>query len=463
MSETLEDIRPRPREAWPHDDENVPTSNAPEVRRRRIVIVGGGFAGIAAARALRRCDADVVLIDRRNHHIFQPLLYQVATAVLAPSEIAAPIRQLAGRQKNLDVMLAEVTGVDLKSRTIDACSQGGGIRKIHFDYLVIATGMRPSYFGHDEFAKHAPGLKSLSDATAIRARILGAYELAETTDDEGERARQMTFVLVGAGPTGVELAASMAQLATATLRRQFRRIDPAKSSIVLIEGGNRILPTFAESLAKQAARRLEKLGVKVLTGVKVENVDETGVVANGEGIPSATVLWTAGVAASPLVKLLGAKTDRAGRVPVGPFLNVEDGPGVFVVGDAALVVCDGRPVPGVAQAAIQQGRYVGRLIARQLEGTSPKASLPLPGQGYHGGRGQEFCRPGERAPSHQRIPHLAGVGRRASDDPSPAAEPVARADPVVLVLLHRPAQLAIDFGAADGRNRGPSPRRGLMR
>ena len=221
------------------------------------MIVGGGFAGIAAARALKRCDADVVLIDRRNHHIFQPLLYQVATAVLSPSEIAAPIRQLAVKQKNLSVMLAEVTGVDFNSRSVDASYPEAGIRKVQFDYLVIAAGMQPSYFGHDEFARYAPGLKSLTDAEAIRAKILSAYELAEAADDKNERARQMRFVLVGAGPTGVELAASIAQLASVTLRGEFQRIDPAKTSVILIEGGKRILPTFAEGLAKKAARRLE--------------------------------------------------------------------------------------------------------------------------------------------------------------------------------------------------------------
>jgi len=232
--------------------------------------------------------------------------------------------------------------------------------------------MRPSYFGHDEFARYAPGLKSLSDAETIRAKILSAYEVADATDDENERARQLTFVLVGAGPTGVELAASMAQLAAITLRGQFRRIEPAQSSILLIEGGKRILPTFAESLANKAARRLEKLGIKIMTGVRVEKVDEVGVIADGKRIPSATVLWTAGVAPSPIVKLLGAKTDRAGRVSVGPFMNAPDVSNVFVVGAAASIVSDGRPVPGVAQAAIQQGRYVGRLIARQLEGRDPK-------------------------------------------------------------------------------------------
>jgi NADH dehydrogenase len=373
MSNTLQDIRRRDSDvASPRAGENLPIAATPAVRRKRIVIVGCGFAGIAAARALKRSDADIILIDRRNHHIFQPLLYQVATSVLAPSEIAAPIRQLAEKQKNVNVMLAEVTGIDLNSRSVDASCPVVGTRTIKFDYLIIATGMQLSYFGHDEFGKYAPGLKNLSDAEAIRAKILSAYELAETTDDENERARQMTFVLVGAGATGVELAASMAQLATVTLRRQFRRIDPAKSSIILIEGGNRILPTFAETLAKKAAKRLEKLGVKILTGVKVEKVDESGVVADGKRIPSATVLWTAGVAPSPILKLLGAKTDRAGRVSVGPFMNVQDVAGVFVVGDASSVVRDGRPVPGVAQAAIQQGRYVGRLISRDLKGQSPK-------------------------------------------------------------------------------------------
>jgi NADH dehydrogenase len=228
--------------------------------------------------------------------------------------------------------------------------------------------MHPSYFGHDEFARYAPGLKTLGDAETIRAKILGAFELAATTEDDGERARQMTFVLVGAGPTGVELAASLAHMANVTLRGNFRRIDPAKASIILLDAGKRVLPTFAESLSRKVARRLEKLGVKVVTDVKVETVDEKGVIAGGNRIPSATVLWTAGVAASPVPKMLGSKTDRAGRALVDPFLKVVDAPGVFVVGDAALVMLNEHPVPGVAQAAIQQGRYVGRLIAKELKG-----------------------------------------------------------------------------------------------
>jgi NADH:ubiquinone reductase (H+-translocating) len=276
------------------------------------------------------------------------------------------------------------------SRTIEAASPGAGVRKIAFDYLVVATGMRPSYFGRDEFARYAPGLKSLSDAETIRAKILSAFELAATTEDEDERARQMTFVLVGAGPSGVELAASLAHLVKVTLRGNFRRIDPAKASIILLDAGKRVLPTFAESLSRRVSKRLKKLGVKVATDVKVEKVDEQGVIAGGTRIPSATVLWTAGVAASPIPKMLGTKTDRAGRALVDPFLKVVDARGVFVVGDAASMMQNEHPVPGVAQAAIQEGRYVGRLIAKELKGrkvTRPfryfdKGNMAVVGKNY---------------------------------------------------------------------------------
>jgi NADH:ubiquinone reductase (H+-translocating) len=363
MTAASEETRPR---------EKLPRPEAAPAKRRRVVIIGGGFAGIAAARALRRCDAEVVLIDRRNHHIFQPLLYQVATAVLAPAEIAAPIRQIEERQQNLTVMLAEVTSVDLSSRSVNVSYPPSESRRIAFDFLIIAAGMQSSYFGHDEFARYAPGLKNLRDAETIRTKILSAYEMAELADDESECSRLMTFVLVGGGPTGVELAASMAQMAAITLRGNFRRIDPTKTSIVLLEGGNRILPTFAESLSRKAARRLERLGVKVLTGTRVEKVDEQGVVAEGKRIASATVLWTAGVTASPVVRTLGVPTDRAGRLPVDPFLMVPGVNGVFAVGDVAALSQSGRPLPGVAQVAIQQGRYVGRVISRQLKGKAPR-------------------------------------------------------------------------------------------
>ncbi len=340
--------------------------------RKRVVIVGGGFAGLAAAHALRHADAEVVLVDRRNHHIFQPLLYPVATAVLSPADIAAPLRQLEVKQRNLSVLLAEVTGVSLADRTIDASTPGVGVRKLAFDYLVVATGMHPSYFGHDEFARYAPGLKNLSDAETIRANILSAFERAAVTEDEGECARQMTFVLVGAGPTGVELAASLAHMVNVTLRGNFHRIDPAKARIILLDASKRILPSFAESLSRKATKRLERLGVKVTTDVKVERVDDMGVIAGGGRIESATVLWTAGVAASPLPKMLGTKIDRAGRALVDPLLRVVDVPEVFVVGDAASVMQNEHPVPGVAQAAIQEGRYVGRLIAKELKGETVK-------------------------------------------------------------------------------------------
>jgi NADH:ubiquinone reductase (H+-translocating) len=371
-------------------DKTTAVVDASRRERRRVVIIGGGFAGLAAAHALRHANVEVVLIDRRNHHIFQPLLYQVATAVLSSAEIAAPIRQLEAKQQNAMVLLAEVTGIDIPSRTIEASSPGAGVRKISFDYLVVATGMRPSYFGHDEFARYAPGLKSLADAETIRAKILGAFELAATTDDEDERARQMTFVLVGAGPTGVELAGSIALLAKVTLRGNFHRIDPAKANIILLDAGNRVLPTFDESLSRRVTRRLTEDGVKVLTGIKVETVDDKGVIAGGRRISSATVVWTAGVVASPIPKMLGTKTDRAGRALVDPFLKAVDAPGVFVVGDAASIMQNGHPVPGVAQAAIQEGHYVGRLIAQELKGQADrrpfhyfdKGSMAVVGKNY---------------------------------------------------------------------------------
>ena len=342
-----------------------------QFERSRVIIIGGGFGGIAAAKALRHSDADVTVIDRRNHHIFQPLLYQVATAVLAPSDVAAPIRQLASRQSNVSVMLAEVIGIDLRLRSIDCVVPGVGAKKMSFDYLIVAAGVQSSYFGHDEFAKHAPCLKTIADAETMRTKILSAYELAESTDDPDERLRQMTFVLVGAGPTGVELAASIAQMATTTLRSNFRRINPANTSIFLLEGGERVLPTFAKSLSAKAAKRLAKLGVRVVTGAMVEHIDDQGVIVGGKRIRSGTVLWTAGVSPSPIVKMLGAATDRAGRACVGPLMNVPDTHGIFVVGDAATLMQSGRPLPGVAQVAIQQGRYVGRLIARELSGRKP--------------------------------------------------------------------------------------------
>ena len=342
-----------------------------EVRDHRkpvVVIVGGGFAGINAARALKRSNAEIILIDRRNHHLFQPLLYQVATAVISSAEIAAPIRQLEERQSNVSVVLAEVRGIDLPSKTVEIHVEGGGKRSVGFDYLIVASGAQSSYFGHDEFAEFAPSLKTLTDAEEMRTKILRAYEIAALTDNLNERSRQMTFAVVGGGPTGVELAASLATMSRDTLRGNFRAIDPSRSKIVLIEAGNRILPTFHESLAANAKKRLERLGVQILTASNVERVDERGVAVAGNRIECATVLWAAGVATSPILKMLGAETDRAGRVIVDSRLKVPGNRNVFVVGDAASITQDGRPLPGVAQVAIQSGSFAGRVIAGELEG-----------------------------------------------------------------------------------------------
>ena len=339
--------------------------HAGQTRLPRIVIIGGGFAGASAAGALKKCKAEIILIDRRNHHIFQPLLYQVATSVLAPADVASPIRQLAAHQKNLFVMMADVVDVDRAARTVDAATTSG-VKKIPYDYLIVAAGVCSSYFGHDEFALHAPSLKTITDAEAIRGKILAAYEKAELTDDPGERARLMKFVVVGAGPTGVELAASIAQMASVTLRSNFRKIDPANTSVLLVEAGPRILPSFAESLSEAAARRLRRIGVQILTGGKVERVDEPGVVIAGRRIFCATVLWAAGVAPAPILQALGGRTDGSGRVAVNQYLNLPDDRDIFVIGDAASFMQNGKPVAGVAQAAIQEGRYVGRLLTSKI-------------------------------------------------------------------------------------------------
>ncbi|HEY2662084.1 MAG TPA: NAD(P)/FAD-dependent oxidoreductase [Caulobacteraceae bacterium] len=362
-----------------------------DVRARpRVVIVGGGFGGVAAARALRRAPVDIVLIDRRNHQIFQPLLYQVATAVLAPGDIAAPLRQLAAVQPNVSVEMAEVTAIDTGARTLRALLPSAEWIDVDYDYLILAAGAGPSYFGHDAFAAFAPGLKTLSDADTIRSKILRAYELAELTQDPGEQQRLMTFVLVGSGPTGVELAATIAQMAQVTLRRNFKRIRPEQTKVMLLEGGARILSSFDPRLAEAAHAQLNRLGVEVRTGAVAETIDADGVVAGGERIRAATVLWTAGVAASPLTAMAGAETDRGGRARIGPNLETLDGSGVFVIGDAASAMQDAKPVPGVAQAALQQGAHAGAVIAARVAGGAPpppfryhdKGSMAVVGKGF---------------------------------------------------------------------------------
>ena len=340
----------------------------------RVVIVGGGFGGLAAAKALRKTDAQVTLIDRQNHHLFQPLLYQVATSALSPAQIASPIRSILRGQRNTTVILGEVTGVDSDRKRVFVDSVDRGGIPLEYDYLILATGASHSYFGHDEFAQFAPGLKSLADAVSIRNHVLRAFEQAEAEEDPKRHADLLTFVLVGAGPTGVEMAGALAILVRNALRSEFRRIDPTSARIVLIDASPRVLGPFAESLSAAARTRLEQLGVEVRLGHAVEHIDADGVIVGGERIASKTVIWTAGVAPSPADKWLKAATDRAGRVRIQPDLSVPGHPETFVVGDTASLDQDGHPLPGVAQVAMQQGRYAGRLIHRRIGG----ASVPPP-------------------------------------------------------------------------------------
>jgi NADH dehydrogenase len=336
-----------------------------------VVIVGGGFGGLAAAKALRRAPVNVLLIDRSNHHVFQPLLYQVATSVLAPGQIASPLRGLLAGQENTAVILGSVTGIDSATRhaVVDAGDKKG--LRVAYDYLVLATGATHSYFGHDEFAHFAPGLKSLADAESLRNHILTAFEKAEAEEEPERRKALMTFVMVGAGPTGVEMASAIAVMARTTLQKNFRRIDPKSIHIILVDMGKRPLGTFAESLSEAAKLRLLQLGVDVRLEKAVQAIDEDGVVVGDERIPSKTVIWTAGVAPSPAGKWLGCDVDRAGRVRIRPDLTVQDHPEIFVIGDTASLDHDGRPLPGVAQVAMQQGRYAAKTIFRAVAGKSP--------------------------------------------------------------------------------------------
>jgi NADH dehydrogenase len=341
----------------------------------RVVIVGGGFGGLAAAKALGKApEVDVVLVDRRNHHLFQPLLYQVAMAGLSPADIAAPIRSLLRDQANTTVRQEEVIGVDLERRVLHAAANGRE-NELAYDKLVIACGAGHAYFGHDEWASHAPGLKSLEEATEIRARVLSAYERAELEPDPERRRALLTFVVVGGGPTGVELAGALGEMSRFTLSRDFRRIDPAHARVILVEAGPRILPSFSEDMAKRAMRDLETLGVQVWTSSAVTGVDESSVKVGGERIAAHTTLWAAGVQASPLATALGAPLDRAGRVEVAADLSLPRHPEVFVIGDLAHVVGDdGRTLPGLAPVAMQQGRFVARAIFADLGGR-PRGSF----------------------------------------------------------------------------------------
>ncbi len=333
----------------------------PTAMQPRVVIVGAGFGGLQATRALRKAPVQVTVIDRNNHHLFQPLLYQVATAGLSPADISAPIRSILKHQANARVMLAAVTGVDVQEQRVLLHNHAS----VPYDYLIVATGAQHSYFGHDDWEPYAPGMKSITDATAVRRKLLLAFEAAEIETDPEKRKALLTFVLVGAGPTGVEMSGAIAELAHKALASDFRSIDPASARIVLVEVGPRILATFPESLSKKAQKTLHHLGVEVLTGVAVEAIDADGVIIAGKPLATKTVIWTAGVAASQAGQWLGSATDRAGRVKVTPHLTIPDHPNVFVIGDTASLMQGGKPLPGVAPVAMQEGRYVAASIIRR--------------------------------------------------------------------------------------------------
>lgn len=336
---------------------------------KHVVIVGGGFAGLNAAKVLAgRNDTRVTLIDRRNHHLFQPLLYQVAMAGLSPAEIAVPIRSLFSGARNTSVIHGEVLGIDAGARQVH-----GDFGAIGYDYLVLAAGALHAYFGHEEWEQYAPGLKTLEQATEIRRRVLTAFELAERETDADQRRACLTFVIVGGGPTGVELAGAIGEMSRFTLARDFRNIDPKLTRVILIEAGARILPMFSERLASRATRDLEAIGVQVWTQSMVTAIDAAGVGVGDERISARTVLWAAGVQASPLGGQLGAETDRSGRVQVNDDLSLAAHPEIFVAGDQACCLDQaGKPLPGIAPVALQQGRHVGRTIVRELDG-QPRA------------------------------------------------------------------------------------------
>jgi len=341
-----------------------------EPRKPKVVILGGGFGGLAAARELRDAPVSVTLVDRRNHHLFQPLLYQVATASLNASDIAEPIRKVLADQPNTRVLLAEVDRIDVDARTLEF-SDGDGLS---YDYLIVAAGATHSYFGHDEWEESAPSMKSIEDALDVRRRLLLAFEAAERAKDPESRDAWLTFVIVGGGPTGVELAGSLAEMARHALKGEFRHIEPAAARVTLIEGLERVLPGFPPKLSEWARKDLESMGVEVRTGTMVKSIDEFGVDLDGDRIKARTVLWAAGVRASPIGESLGAELDRSGRVIVEPDLSLPGHPEVYVVGDLALVMQDGKPVPGVAQGALQGGRHAASCIVAALSG---KPSTPF--------------------------------------------------------------------------------------
>jgi NADH dehydrogenase len=338
-------------------------STPPRDRRPHVVIIGGGFGGLYAARALARAPVRITLIDRKNHHLFQPLLYQVATAGLNPSDIAAPIRRVLRGQQNVTVELAAATAIDTTAHRV-VLDDGG----LDYDFLIVATGATHSYFGHPEWEARAPGLKSIEDALEIRRRVLTAFESAERELDEDARRAWLTFAIVGAGPTGVELAGALSEIAHHVLETDFRRIDPRSARILLIEGSPRVLGTYASDLSESARETLTEMRIEVRLNTQVTAIDAAGVTMGGERVDARTVLWAAGVTASPLARTLGCPLDGAGRVHVEPDLSVPGAPEVFIVGDLARVESDGKLVPGVAPAAMQAGRHAARMVTRRLAG-----------------------------------------------------------------------------------------------
>jgi NADH dehydrogenase len=350
-----------------------------------VVIVGGGFGGLRAARALKDAPVRITVIDRNNHHLFQPLLYWVATAGLSPAEISSPIRRVLRHQRNTTVLMAEVSGVDTEQQLVWM-----GERSLAYDYLILATGARDNYFGHPEWGKYAIGLKSIGEATSIRSHILRAFELAEIEPDFEKVEELLTFVMVGAGPTGVELAGAISELAHKALAKDFRHINPASARVILVEAGPRILPTFPEKLARKAHKALNHLGVEIRTNSPVEDIDADGVIVAGKRIACHTVIWSAGVGASPAGKWLDAAVDRGGRVLVNNDLSVPEHPNIFVIGDTASLSQNGRTLPGVAPVAMQEGRYVASLIKQRVTLGGPeqpfhyidKGSLATIGRSY---------------------------------------------------------------------------------
>ena len=356
----------------------------------KVVIIGGGFAGLAAAEALKNSPVKVVVIDRQNHHTFSPLLYQAASSLLSPTDIGAPLRHLLRKNLNTTVILGEVSGIDTAARSvmIDTCERLA--QQLQYDYLIVASGVETSYAGHDDFESHAPGLKSLHDAAIIRNKILNAFEQAEIEEDPAVSNEWLTFVLVGGGPTGVEMEGTIAAMVRLSLEGEFRRIDPNRTRIIVVDGGRRLLAGYSPQISAQVKARLESQRVEVHLGEEVDGIDACGVTVAGKRIGTRTIIWTAGVRASTLTKFLGAETDKAGRLQVNPDLTIRDHPELMAVGDIATLSQDGKRLPGVAQVAMQQGRYAGKLIHSRVLGKKmpepfryfDKGNLAVVGRNY---------------------------------------------------------------------------------